>query len=254
MILLLWYCLSSWGSWWWLPLGIGITVISTVLARIAPIVILPLFYTMTPLDPGPVRDRVLDLCSRLGVAAEGVFTFNLSKNTRKANAGFAGIGKSRRIILGDTLVGSFADDEIEAVFAHELGHYHHHHILIGMIVGAVSTFTGLFVASLLYSWSLQKFGYSGLTDLGALPLLVLWLALFGLVTGPLGNLLSRYHERQADAFAVEVTNNPRAFVSALKRLAACNLADPDPHPLVEFLFYSHPSISRRTRFLESLAD
>jgi STE24 endopeptidase len=90
-----------------------------------------------------------------------------------------------------------------------------------------------------------------LTDIAALPLLGLWLSLFALVTMPLGNVLSRRHERQADAFAINITHNARAFASALRKLASQNLADPDPHPLVEFLFYSHPSIGRRLKAVES---
>jgi STE24 endopeptidase len=253
VILFLWYCLTEWGQYWWLPLGIGLTALSTLLARLAPVVILPLFYKLSPLEDGPVRKRILDLCARFNVKIDGIFRFDLSKNTKKANAAFTGIGKAKRIILGDTLVESFTDEEIETVFAHELGHLRHKHILIGMVVGTISTFIGLFVTAVLYQKSLALFGFTGLTDLAALPLLAVWLSLYGLVTGPIGNALSRRHERQADAFAVTSTSNPGAFVSALKRLAEQNIADPDPHPLVEFLFYSHPSISKRIRFVESMA-
>jgi STE24 endopeptidase len=243
-------CLETFGNDWWLPVGALLTLTSVVMAGIAPVVIFPLFYRFSPLAEGILRQRIADLCARARLRFDGIFTFNLSKTTRKANAGFAGIGTSRRIILGDTLVNEFSDDEIETVVAHELGHYVHRHILIGLLVGAVSSFLGLFIASRAYAWSLAWFGFSSTSQFAALPLLALWLSLFGLVTTPLGNMLSRYHERQADAYAIRVTQRPDAFASALRKLGTTNLADPSPHPLVEFLFYSHPSLARRLRAAE----
>ncbi|HXF99175.1 MAG TPA: M48 family metalloprotease, partial [Bacteroidota bacterium] len=162
-----------------------------------------------------------------------------------------GIGKAKRIIIGDTLLKNFTEDEIETVFAHELGHYKHKHILIGIAVGVISTYAGLFITAHLYAVSLSWFGFSSITELAALPLLGLWLSIFGLVTSPLGNMLSRKHERDADRYAVRTTGKKAAFVSALRKLAETNLADPQPHPIVEFLFYSHPAIARRIAMVES---
>jgi len=104
----------------------------------------------------------------------------------------------------------------------------------------------------LYDWSLTFFSFTATTDLAALPLLALWLSIFGLVTSPLGNVISRRHERQADTYAIQKTGKNEAFISALRKLASMNLADAEPHPLVEFLFYSHPSIGKRIRMVESL--
>ncbi len=252
IVVLLFYSLDAYGILWWLPVSIALALLSVILARLAPVLIMPLFYTFTPVAEGSMRDRILRLCESAGLTIEGIFTFNLSKNTRKANAGFAGLGKAKRIILGDTLVREFTEDEIETVFAHELGHYRYRHITTGIVVGTLSTFAGLFVAAQFHAWSLARLGFISLTDLGALPLLAVWLSLFGLFTAPLGNLLSRRHERQADAYAVEKTGKAAAFSSALRKLAETNLADPEPHPLVEFLFYSHPSIGRRIRAVESM--
>jgi len=231
--------------------GIAVTLLTVVLARLAPVLIMPLFYRFTPIGEGSLKERILRLCVDAGVRIDGIFSFNLSKNTRKANAAFTGIGRSRRIILGDTLVRDFSEEEIETVFAHELGHYRFGHIRKGIAAGTLLTFTGLFAASLLYAWSLTLFGYASPADLGALPMLAVWLSLFGLVTSPLGNLLSRRHEREADRYAVASTGKREAFVSALRKLGAMNLADPDPHPLVEFLFYSHPPITKRIRAVEA---
>ncbi|HEX9006185.1 MAG TPA: M48 family metallopeptidase, partial [Bacteroidota bacterium] len=252
VLVLLYYCVSTWPTLWWLPLGTALTLLSVVMARLAPVLILPLFYRLTPLPDGALKERLVELCERARLSVRGVFSFNLSKNTKKANAGFTGIGRAKRVILGDTLVDEFTDDEIETVFAHELGHYHHHHIAVGIVIGTLSTFAGLFVTSLLYRWSLSALGFTGPADLGALPLLGIWLALYGLATTPAGNVLSRRHEYQADRYAIAATGKPAAFVSALSKLAVTNLADPEPSPLVEFLLHSHPSIRKRIRRVESL--
>ncbi|MGB2959729.1 MAG: M48 family metallopeptidase [Bacteroidota bacterium] len=246
------FSLRSFGSWWWLPVATILTLLSVILARIAPVIIFPLFYKFVPLGEGALKERILGLCANTGIRIDGIFTFNLSKNTRKANAGFAGIGKARRIILADTLVNDFTDEEIETVFAHEIGHYVQRHILSGILTGTISTFISLFLAAQFYHWSVLQLGFSSVSQLAALPLLALWLSLLGLVFSPLGNLLSRYRERQADTYAVRATDKRDAFVTALRRLESINLADPEPHPLVEYLFYTHLPMAKRIRFIESL--
>jgi STE24 endopeptidase len=254
MLMFLYYCLQTFGSLWWLPVGAGMLLISVALARLAPVIILPLFYKVRHLEEGPIKERIRAMCTAAGVKIDGVFTFNLSKNTKKANAAFTGIGRTKRIILGDTLLVGFPEDEIETVFAHELGHYVHHHILLGMLINVISTMVGLYLTSVLYSASLGWFGFASLTDLAALPLLALWLSLFGLVTSPLGNAVSRYFEREADRYAVETTGKKEAFTSALRRLEATNLVDPEPHVLVEWFFHSHPSIARRIKEVAALTS
>jgi len=252
IVAVLYYSLETYGSLWWLAVGTVVTLLSIVLARLVPILIMPLFYRFTPLGEGEMREKISALCAKAGVTIEGIFIFNLSKNTRKANAGFTGIGKSKRIILGDTLVKDFTTDEIETVFAHELGHYKHKHILVGIITGTVATFAGLFLGAQLFSWSLEVFGFSGITDIAGLPLLALWLGFFSLVTGPFTNALSRRHEQQADRYAVQTTGKKQSFISALQKLEVTNLADPHPHAAVEWLFHSHPSIGRRIALIQSM--
>jgi STE24 endopeptidase len=254
VLVVVYYCMEIYSDDWWFPVSVLLSLVSVLLARIAPVLFLPMFYRFDPLPDGPLKERIARLCTAAGLKFEGVFTFNLSKNTKKANAGFTGIGRTKRIILGDTLVQYFSEEEIETVFAHELGHYKHHHIVIGIATGICSTFIGMFIASQLYAWSVSAFGFASITDLEALPLLAIWLGLFGLVTTPVSNIISRRHERQADAYAAQVTRNRHAFAAALRRLADLNLADPEPHPLVEFLFYRHPSIAKRIQLLESTAS
>ncbi len=253
VLCVLYYSLERYGRLWWLPVGIVMTLFSVILARIAPVVIMPLFYRFTPIQDGALKERILRLCSSAGLRVEGVFSFNLSKNTKKANAGFTGIGRSRRIILGDTLMEHFTEDEVETVFAHELGHYRYRHIAAGIATGTITTFLGLFLAARLYDVLLPVFGFGSVADVAALPLLAILISLYGLVTSPVVNMIARRHERQADRYAVQTTGNGAAFVSALQKLASMNLADPEPHPVVEFLFYSHPSVSRRIAAVEALA-
>ena len=252
LLLAFYYCLRTFGDSWWLVVGTLIFLLSVVLARLAPILIFPLFYKFKPLQEGALKEAILNLCREAGMSVKGVFVFDLSKNTKKANAAFTGIGKSRRIILGDTLIANFTDEEIETVVAHELGHFRLKHVWAMLAIGAVNSFLGLFITAQLYRMSLSWFGFTAIDQLAALPLLSLWLGGYSLVTGPLSNMLSRAHERAADRYAVRTSGKSEAFTNALKKLAVINLADTSPHPLVEFLFHSHPSIEKRIAAVERL--
>jgi STE24 endopeptidase len=252
LLLAFYYCLKTFGSWWWLPVGAVVFFFSVLLARVAPTVIVPLFYTLKPLEEHPLRERILTLCNRVGMQASGVFVFDMSKNTKKANAAFAGTGKARRVLLGDTLVANFTDDEVETVVAHELGHFKLRHIRRMILLGAVSTFAGLFLTAQAYAWTVEWLGFASPHQLAALPLLALWMGVYSLMTTPVSNALSRKHEREADRFAVGLTGNASAFVDALTKLARTNLADPSPHPMIEFFFYSHPSIERRIQLVQAM--
>jgi STE24 endopeptidase len=250
LLLAFYYCLNAFGSLWWLPLGTVLFLVSVVLARLAPVIIFPIFYKFQPLPDGGLKSKILRLCDVVGMPVRGVFVFDMSKNTKKANAAFTGIGKSKRIILGDTLVANFRDEEIETVFAHELGHYKLRHIIVMMILGTISSFLGLYLTAVLYAQSLGWFGFVSLNQIAALPLLAVWLGVYSFITTPLTNAVSRSHEFAADKFAVHLTGNAEAFVNALKKLAAINLAEVAPPAAVEFLFHSHPSIEKRIRAIE----
>ena len=252
LAIIFYFFILTFDLFWWLPVAITLFIVSIGLSRIAPIVILPLFYKLTPLEDSPLKEKILSLTKSTSMIVEGIYSFNLSKTTKKANAAFTGIGKSKRILLGDTLIDNFSEDEIETVFAHELGHYSHGHIWKGIAVGTVSIFLGLYLTSLAYSASLSWFGFTSISQIAALPLLTLWLSVYSLVTSPVGNILSRKHEFEADQYAVERTKNKPAFVSTMNKLAEMNLADRTPHSVVEFLFYSHPSIEKRIQAAEHI--
>jgi STE24 endopeptidase len=156
-----------------------------------------------------------------------------------------GLGNTRRIVLGDTLLSEFTPDEIETVLAHELGHHVNKDIPLGLVVESVMTLGGLYLAALGLKWGAAAFGFGGPADIAALPVFALVMGAYGLVTMPLGNAFSRWRERRADGYALRATGNGAAFASALTRLANQNLSDVDPEPWVEFLLYSHPALNKR---------
>jgi len=245
ILLFFFYSLNQFGNLWWLPFAILLFIVSVILARIIPILILPLFYKVTPIDNENLKNAIAALAEGAGIRVENVYKFDMSKNTKKANAAFTGIGKSKRILLGDTLLNSYSEDEIETVIAHELGHYKKKHIVKNIIIGTASSFLTLFLISLLYQFSLRWFGFSAISQIAALPVLSLWGMLIGVIQTPLSNILSRKYEYEADQYAVSSTKKPGAFIRTLEKLTQQNLGDKDPHPFIEWFFYSHPSIKNR---------
>ena len=185
---------------------------------------------------------------------ENVYKFDMSKNTKKANAAFTGLGKSKRILLGDTLLENYSKDEIETVIAHEVGHYKKKHIIKNIIIGTASSFLTLFVIAVLYENTIGIFGFNSITEIAALPLLSLWGAVIALIQSPLSNILSRKFEYEADEYAVTVTGKAAPYISTLEKLTEQNLGDKDPHPFIEWFFYSHPSIKNRIKALMKFID
>lgn len=250
LLLIFFFIIKNYSESWWLILGAVMFFFSVIIGRLAPTLIMPLFYKFKPLENEEIKQKILSLCEKTGVRIRGIFEFDMSKNTKKANAAFTGIGKSKRIILGDTLLKNFSPEEIETVFAHEMGHYKKRHIMKLMTVSVFMTFAGLYLTSLAYSNSLNTFGFNSVSEIAALPLLFIYLSLFGLITSPISNILSRKFEWEADTFAIETTRDKGAFISAMEKLADQNLADKTPDKIIEFLFHSHPSIDKRIKFAE----
>lgn len=232
-------------EWWWLFAAAAFVAIMIGLAQIAPVVLLPLFYEFKPLERPALADRLMALAERAGTRVVGVFEWQLSDRTRKANAALAGIGRTRRIIVSDTLLAEHSDDEIEVILAHELAHHVYRDIWSGIAFQAVLIVLGLYVADGVLARFANSFGLTGKADVAALPLLVLTLGGVSLALLPAANAISRAHERRADRYALRMTRNTPAFVSAMKRLAAQNLAEEHPSRAVQILFYSHPPIRAR---------
>lgn len=232
-------------DWWWLWMALALLLFSVVLSNLAPVLIFPLFYKFTPLDDEDLVARLTRLAEQAGTRVRGVYRFDMSSKTVQANAAVVGLGNTRRIILGDTLLDHFTPDEIETVLAHELGHHAHGDMGKGILVQSALTLGGLWLAGLALRWGVTIFGFQGMADVAAMPWLMLVLGAFGLVTMPLSNSYSRWRERLADRYSLETTGQPQAFASAMTRLADQNLADADPERWVEVLLHSHPAISRR---------
>lgn len=238
---LIWYS----GAWWWVWAALGWLAVSLVLGQLLPVLILPLFYKVTLLDNQDLMDRLKRLAEGTGLNVEGIYRLHLSDETKKANAALAGLGRTRRVLLGDTLLDSFTPEEIEVVFAHEVGHHVHRHILKMIAVGVVLTGAGFWLVDRVLRNAAEGLGYPAFPDSASLPLVILTLTVFGLILTPAQNALSRFYEHQCDRYALERTRNQSAYRSAFMKLANMNKADPDPHPLVVCLFEDHPPISQR---------
>jgi len=245
MVELLYWGLRRLPDWWWLAGGAVYLLFSVVLSNLAPVLIMPLFNTFTPIEDATLRQRMLHLAERAGTRVRGVFTMDFSRRTSAANAFVTGIGSTRRIVLGDTLIANYTVEEVEVVMAHELGHHVHGDIWRGMAFDTVVTLIGLFIANVLLHAGVDAFGYRSVSDVAAFPLFALILSGFGLVTMPLTNAYSRARERAADAYALTLTGNAPAFVTAMQRLANQNLAEMEPPRWVVLLFYSHPPLADR---------
>jgi STE24 endopeptidase len=247
----LYFFLRQAGQWWWVGAGVFFLLFGVVMSALFPVLILPLFYKLHPLENESLRQKLTALAQRVGAKVLGVYRMDMSEKTKKANAAFAGLGRTKRIILGDTLLDKFAEDEIEVVMAHEMAHYQHGDITKMIAWGAMTTFIGLKVADIGLHWGMKHvFQYNNVWDIEAFPLLALCLFLFGLIVMPLNNAFSRSREWKADAAALELTKNRDAFIRAMRKLGEQNLADLSPHPAVEFLLHDHPSLSRRIAWAE----
>ncbi len=245
LLVIFYFFLRQFPLFWWVFVGFIYFFFSVLLVKLGPVLLFPLFYKFSPIENESLKNRLKSISEKIGLTVSGIFSFNLSKNTKKANAAFAGLGKTRRILLADTLLENFSIEEIEAVVAHELGHYRYGHLWKGIFLSLVFTFGGLFSSNILFRLTMKNFGGVRGDELSALPLLILFLMGFALVVTPFQNAVSRHFEREADLFSVELTKNPEHFISALERLEKLNKSDREPHPLVEFFFYSHPPIKKR---------
>jgi STE24 endopeptidase len=240
--------IRHWPERWWILCAVGFIGFFILLAHLAPVLILPIFFKFKPLENPGLTERLLELSRRAGTHVKGVFEWKLSEKSRKANAALMGLGHTRRIILSDTLLAQFQDEEVEAVLAHEFGHHVHHHMFQGIAVQSGATFLGFYLIHRTLGWLGPHFGFQGAEDFANLPLLALVSTALSLVLLPAVNAYSRALERQADAYALKAIPSRSAFISCMEKLAELNLAESRPHPWIEFIFHSHPSIEKRIAF------
>lgn len=247
VIQVIYFLLRVTPQWWWLITAAFMLLFIILLTNLAPVLIFPIFFKFKPLEDPDLVNRLMRLAANAKTRVYGVYTMVLSDKTTTANAAFMGLGNTKRIVLGDTLYNNFTPDEIETILAHELGHQVHNDIVRGIAAQTVLTLIGFFIADIVMRVGVAFFGFDGIADLAAMPLLGLALGTFGLITMPLGNWYSRVREVAADKYALETTRNPQAFISAFEKLANQNLAEVEPEPWVEWLLYDHPSIGKRLK-------
>ncbi len=231
-------------SWWWVVSLVWI-FFSLILARLTPVVIIPLFFKYKKIEDDVLRHRIMNLADKMKVKILDVFEIDFSKKTLKANAAFVGSGKTRRVILADTLKDKYSDDEIEVILAHEFAHYKLKHLLKLIVINSLATILALYFIFKTSAFVLGLFGLSSLLDIAALPVIIMYLVIFGIIMQPFQNYVSRCLERNADKMALSVTGLKDAFISMMEKLSAQNLADPDPHPVIKFFFFDHPPVNER---------
>ena len=230
---------------WWIWGAALMLAISLIFGALGPVVLVPLFYKLKPLEDEALIERVKQLAEKTGTRVAAVNTIDLSSRTTAANAMVMGLGATKRIALGDTLYEEYSVDEIEAVLAHELAHQVHHDLELGIAVNVVTTVGGFYLAHLTLRGGVARFGFQGVADLAAIPLVILVATLASLLTMPLMKAFSRWRERMADRYALDAIDHPEAFANAMTRLSNQNLAEADPPKWVVWLLYDHPPIRER---------
>ncbi|MFH1406804.1 MAG: M48 family metallopeptidase [Candidatus Omnitrophota bacterium] len=258
----MYFLLRNFSGTWWIIAGVFWIFFSIILSKIAPVVLLPIFFKQKPLEDEELKQRLLKLAERAGTNIKGVFELDLSRKTKKANAALTGIGNTRRILLGDALLKDYTKDEIELVMAHELGHQKLLHIWKLLGVSVIVTFLGLYIASVVIKSganvlsaggafaNLYGGGFNGISDIAAFPVIALAISLFGIAAMPIENGYSRHLERNADMFALKITGMPEAFISAMSKLSKQNLSDPEPSKFIEIMLYNHPPIAKRIKMAQ----
>ena len=241
-------------TWWaWAAAGAaGLVVAGSFLW---PVVIEPAFNRFEPMPPGALRAELLALADEAGVPVQDVLVSDASRRTTALNAYVSGFGSTRRIVVYDTVLDRLPDDEIVSIAAHELGHVVHRDVLTGTLQGALGAAASVALLGWLLSWTplIRRSGAAGASDPAVAPLVLFLFAAASLAGTPVQNLVSRQIETRADLFALDLTGDPDAFIAMQRRLAAANLADPDPPEAWHWFFGSHPTVAQRVAFAQDWA-
>jgi STE24 endopeptidase len=237
--------MRAWPRGWWTGAAALLTCGMVLLARVGPLVLFPPFHRSKPLARQALQERLGALLRRADVPVLGVYEGALGANTRRANAALVGSGRSRRMLVSDTLLADYSDDEIEAILAHELGHHAHGHMGKGLLVHGALLVVSLGLAALALELLWEPLALRRQSDVAGLPVLLLTTGACMLCARPALNVLFRHQERRADRYALALTDRPAALVSALRRLGIQNLAETNPSTLALWLFHSHPPVDQR---------
>ncbi len=239
---------------WWFWAWIFFTAFEILLLWLYPVVIAPLFNKYEPIKNEELKEKITSLLAKVGLKAKGIFQVDEGRRSRHTNAYFTGIGKTKRIVLFDTLLASHSPDEILAVLAHEIGHWKKRHILKQLIFMIAASFIGFYLLYWLVHWP-PLYGAFGLRQTpvyAGLLLVSVYFSCVGFFFSPVGAFISRRRERAADRTAVELVGTPEPMINALKRLAKDNLSNLHPHPWYVWFYYSHPPLTERIEYLKQL--
>ena len=256
---------------WWLIISLFWIFFSLIMAKLVPIIVIPLFFKYERISDEVLRERIIKLADKMkvnpvrntkasrknnkisnGVKVLDVFQIDFSKKTVKANAAFVGLGATKRVILSDTLKDKYSYDEIEVILAHEFAHYKLRHLVKLLLVNSSAIMLSFYIIFMTNNYVLGIFGLSSLWDIAALPVILMYFVIFGIVMQPFENYISCRFERNADLEALKVTGLKEAFISMMEKLSSQNLADRNPHPIIRFFFFSHPSVDERIAIAKSL--
>jgi STE24 endopeptidase len=240
----------SWWAWAWAC----VLVFELLMMVLAPVLIMPLFNKFTPLPEGSLRERLFQLARRTGFHARNIQVMDGSKRSRHSNAFFTGFGRSRKIVLFDTLIEQLTEPQLESVLAHEIGHFKKKHILKMLVGSAISLLAGFYIIAWLarQTWFFEAFGFQPGSIVPALLLFGLLSGLFTFWFSPLAHYWSRRHEYQADAYAAQVMREVDSLIGALRKLNEKNLSNLTPHPVYSGFYYSHPTLLERESALRKV--
>ena len=239
---------------WWFLAWIVVSVFELLIMWLYPVLIAPLFNKFEPITSKELENKIVSLMRRAGLAVKGVFQMDAGKRSKHTNAYFTGIGRTKRIVLFDTLLASHGDEEILSVLAHETGHWIKKHIIKQLILLEILSLIGLFIVAKLLNWHLiyQTFGFPEQIKYVGLFLVPVVLSPLGYFIRPIGAAISRKYEREADDVAVKLMETAGPMKNALIKLSADNLANLIPHPIFSWFNYSHPPPVERIERLESM--
>jgi len=241
----LYLCVLYASDLWWAVACVLFIGLSIVLAQLAPVVLIPLFFKLHPMEPNPLKERLLNLCKKYGINVFEVYHLGMGDKTEKGNAAFVGLGKTKRIMIGDTLYKKYSEEEVEAVFAHELGHQLHNDLWKGIGFSSIMMFVSFYFAKLISeTWALPYFESKFSDPLG----IFLFFVVLSIVQMPMGVLqaaFTRRMENAADDFALKKIGVGKALADSLEKLTVQNRSQFYPNPIREFLSFSHPAPWRR---------
>lgn len=236
---------------WWLWLSVIMIIFSVIFANLFPVLILPLFYKTSPIENEDLRSKIEDICKQTKISVRGIFSINLSSKSTKANAAVVGLGNTKRILIGDTLIADYTEDEILCVLAHEITHYRERHMWWLILWQSCTTIVMFYVFYLIYPYIYGLVGFGKVSDIAAFPLFGAIFAVLAFVLKPLGSAISRYYERRADKGALNLTKDPESFIGLMAKFCNKQLSIAYPNPFIEWYKYSHPSPGNRIKSAET---